>query len=639
MIDDVSTTDDDRYFKASSQLPTPVAIDDCVRMWIPAARVTADHNTDEILRSLADGSQPETWKTHRASLRDFVRIPNQGISFLCTSDAALHSLGGIQLTICGKPATIRKHSKYDRLYFVDLTRLPSDVPDRTIYNWFLDRGARPVLITPTFVEGELKSRDRTVYFNSQRCPSGLFLEDDEPLREIYFDTEEKPCFVQHRIRKYNRVKPPSLRKPIVPQSPTTRSDDGDNSMRGDDTSSRPDDAAVPADDVSISGPIQPSLQEPTPSSAPGPASLPRASGVSTRAKIQKKTLILDTVSSTDPTWKLVQASRRGVTTNAGPSTDPTWKLVQASRRGVTTNAGPVTQPEGLTPCTLIDDASDPAALPYEMVALSVHNTYEVLTDYAYDEAQPPDVDIQVYTEDGSTITGFLEDSSLVVHRQAAQTLMQTRKLTPKASHVSAADLDALIAEFIAKDVQQYQSHEDLLAAIEVQPAYLRQMYKLPTDWQERTHRAHAVYRATRGLQLPGGQTDVWAYLQSKFTTPTPSPSDLFDYVFPTDETRGAALCWSRCDLFLMVFAPGVYFDPVKLKMLLPDKLQAKRLRNTPFLLWSDVNLQFLTHTDMVQVFQSDTRTPTSVQGSLKFLKDTQLPPVETVPSQVVHTQL
>ncbi|OWY97954.1 hypothetical protein PHMEG_00031398 [Phytophthora megakarya] len=89
-----------------------------------------------------------------------MRIPHHDSGFTCTSDAALHSLGGIQLTICA----------------------PYDVPDREIYDWFLDRGVRPVLITPTFVSGVLKSRDRIVYFNDTAWPSKNFLDNDKPRR-------------------------------------------------------------------------------------------------------------------------------------------------------------------------------------------------------------------------------------------------------------------------------------------------------------------------------------------------------------------------------------------------------------------------------------------------------------------------
>ncbi|OWZ01788.1 hypothetical protein PHMEG_00026762 [Phytophthora megakarya] len=78
--------------------------------------------------------------------------------------------------------TIRKHLKLD-LYYVELSRLLSDVPDREIYDWFLDRGVRPVLITPTFVSGVLKSRDRIVYFNDTAWPSKNFLDNDKARRE------------------------------------------------------------------------------------------------------------------------------------------------------------------------------------------------------------------------------------------------------------------------------------------------------------------------------------------------------------------------------------------------------------------------------------------------------------------------
>ncbi|KAI9917452.1 hypothetical protein PsorP6_012982 [Peronosclerospora sorghi] len=169
--------------------------------------------------------------------------------------------------------------------------------------------------------------------------------------------------------------------------------------------------------------------------------------------------------------------------------------------------------------------------------------------------------------------------------------MKSRKLKHK-------QLDSLIEEFIAKDVQHCKTHEDLLATIQVQPAYLRQMYKLPPAWLDGTYCLHAVYRATRGMVLPATFTDPLEYLRAKFNVPTATPLQLFEYIFPDDEVRRAALSWAMVDLFLMVFAPGIYFDPVKVSMLIPAELPNKRLR-TPFLLWSDINLQCVTKTDAV----------------------------------------
>ncbi|GMF33269.1 unnamed protein product [Phytophthora lilii] len=195
--------DVDRRFAVLAPLPTPVAPELCTRMRIPAGKLTTEHNVSEIMASLDSDSQPELWREAKPHLRDFMRILHQGISFVCTSDHALQRVGGVQLTICDTPVTIRKYSSYDKLYNVDLQRLPADVSEPLIYDWFVARGARPILITPTQVLGELKSRARTVYFNSVKCPDALFEPTGEPLREIFFVDGEKPCFVQHRLRRGN----------------------------------------------------------------------------------------------------------------------------------------------------------------------------------------------------------------------------------------------------------------------------------------------------------------------------------------------------------------------------------------------------------------------------------------------------
>ena len=83
----------------------------------------------------------------------------------------------------------------------------------------------------------------------------------------------------------------------------------------------------------------------------------------------------------------------------------------------------------------------------------------------------------------------------------------------------------------------------------MKPAYLRHLYKLPTEWLERTYRTHAFFRASRDVYLHIGQADVLSYLQAKFAAPGASMAHLFDSSIPTDETRRAALAWSKHDLF------------------------------------------------------------------------------------------
>ena len=130
-----------------------------------------------------------------------------------------------------------------------------------------------------------------------------------------------------------------------------------------------------------------------------------------------------------------------------------------------------------------------------------------------------------------------------------------------------------------------------------------------------------------------------SYLRAKFEAPSATMARLFDYVFPAEAVRQAALCWSRCDLFLMVFSPGVYSDPVKIAMLLPGQSGGKRLRHTPFLLWSNISLQFTTQTDVMAVFLADNRNPPNVLVAFQALKDTLLTAVGAASSQVVPAHL
>ncbi|KAG6612026.1 hypothetical protein IUM83_17419 [Phytophthora cinnamomi] len=133
-LDDDQTTDIDRRFAALAPLPTPVAAKQCTQMWIPTGRVVVGHSLDDVLASLDSDSQPQVWRDAKSHLHDFYTTP-RGISFVCTSDQTLQRLGGVELTICGTKATIRRYSSYEKLDYVDLKRLPIDTADRTIYGW------------------------------------------------------------------------------------------------------------------------------------------------------------------------------------------------------------------------------------------------------------------------------------------------------------------------------------------------------------------------------------------------------------------------------------------------------------------------------------------------------------------------
>ena len=50
-----------------------------------------------------------------------------------------------------------------------------------------------------------------------------------------------------------------------------------------------------------------------------------------------------------------------------------------------------------------------------------------------------------------------------------------------------------------------------------------------------------------------------------------------------------------------------------------DRFDCKRLHNTPFLLWSDVNLQCAAHTDVEAVFLMDSCTLNDIRLALQAL--------------------
>ncbi|KAI9916878.1 hypothetical protein PsorP6_017829 [Peronosclerospora sorghi] len=539
-------------------------------MWIPAGKLTAEHNIHEILESLASDTQPEVWRQSRAHLRDFSRIPHQGISFVCTSDDALRRLGGVKLKVCDNDVTIRKHSSYDKLNYVDLLCLPADVPDMAVYDWFVARGSRPILITPTQVQGELKSRGRTVYFHSVACPDQLFEPNGEPLREITFVEGEKPCFVQHRLRRYNKVTPPSLRP--KPLSPSEISDTCMDSA-ADDTPSRPssDMEAYPS---TTSQPVQP-----TP---PAEESFP----------------IIPSPGPDPSTQQVPDLSRRIILGSVDATAAPLWQLVQHYQYEVINREGPkFLEPDNIQSCELRLDDADPNLLVYSIPVMP--NIYNILQDDGYYPTLPPYVDLSpaVHDQDDDMTTPFLV--SLLTNPQARE-LKAVRKIPIKADQVTIQELQDIIDEFLQTELQHYQAHADVLAAIQVQPAYFRRLFSLSNEFQERVFKAHAVYRTVCAEPLQEGENVVvHERLSTRFKLDSNDLSTVFSQMFPAEDRQQAALNSAISDLFVMIFAPGIYFDPVKIKALLPDCLPPKLVRLSPFLTWSDVNLLCLTKSDAV----------------------------------------
>lgn len=170
--------------------------------------LTATFKDTEIMTSLGGSTQPIKWSDSVISqrVRDFRCIRNAGIAFVCTNSDLCRDLGGLELSVCGQKFKIQPYSRFAHWYYVDLTRLPDDVTDGEIYDWFSSHGAPPVYIAPTHTVLGLQSRNRRVYFNTKTPPTCLLIGTvQKPLREIQFPSGF--CVINHRIPAYNKEIP------------------------------------------------------------------------------------------------------------------------------------------------------------------------------------------------------------------------------------------------------------------------------------------------------------------------------------------------------------------------------------------------------------------------------------------------
>jgi len=167
---DPNFSPEDKRFAALRGLPTPVASDEMFSMFIPAKCASATFTDNELFDSLSNSDQPALWISAKPQLRDFKKIKNNGIRFLCTDRDLCARLGGLTLTLCGKPHKIRSYSQFAHLYWVELSYIPDLVSDGDIYDYFAARDAPPYLIQASYDKNSLVSRHRTVHFNATRPP-------------------------------------------------------------------------------------------------------------------------------------------------------------------------------------------------------------------------------------------------------------------------------------------------------------------------------------------------------------------------------------------------------------------------------------------------------------------------------------
>ncbi|RHY22440.1 hypothetical protein DYB32_009505 [Aphanomyces invadans] len=168
-----------------------------------------------MLDSIGSEMQPLEWQAAKRACRDFKKVNNVGISFICTDRTTVDKLGGLKLTVCGRAFPILPYSEFSSLYWVVVV-LSNDVTAEHVYDFFVLHIATPVLIKSTYDKYSVQSRHITVYFPGRDPPSCLMFGTDDPVREIYpLGPTPHACYINHRISRYNAGPPPSIKSKRV----------------------------------------------------------------------------------------------------------------------------------------------------------------------------------------------------------------------------------------------------------------------------------------------------------------------------------------------------------------------------------------------------------------------------------------
>lgn len=559
----------------------PTRTEVAFKLWIPCGAISRSKKLFEVLHELGNATQPTAWQDAKNNhlLRDFRLIPGMGIDFVCTSFKVASALSCLELSLFGSSVRIARFSSFSSRYWVDLVRLPDGITDNEIYDWFQQRGCLPSSIRPSIDSG-LPSNQRTVYFSSDKVPTCLF-QQNTPVREIAFPdpsdphTLLRPCIVTHRLSKYNKVTPPSLR----PQSKTP----GPKTPQTFNSSLLANLAATRTPQAS------PSVA--SDSSMPQAALPPSESSILDSADDASLSDFSDMGDDTSP------ALQKVLIVPTAPPTDSHYQLVtRASYIATDQLIGPI-QHIPHSNIRVLDNTMD-----FEFPITP--NVYEPLwIDHCDPDVPISAFDLDMHEHEDSQVpcSGFLDAPS-----PTTLPAIQKSAICFDVGSMSRANLFDFIDDFLANVLDTNQ--ETTLLRMAAQPSlfarpFFQQLHNAHSDpWT----RSHSLYRAY-------GST--FSSLFASFTAfrDTATYTDLIQTV--QDETIPGTrhtLYLATWDLFLLITAPNVYFDPLKVQHLI--KSNAVYLAGTLVPLLTDETLVLLAR---------------SAMGTALLMYSTTLPPIKT----------
>ncbi|TDH72444.1 uncharacterized protein CCR75_005703 [Bremia lactucae] len=527
-----------------------VSTDDKVKLFIPASRIAGEYGIDEILHAINREPQSATWDQVLNSLCDFVCVRGHGIRFTCTNRDLAIKIGGTAVSCMGQNLTVKPYSAYERYYYVDLTRIPSDLEEDAIYDYFARLGLQPI-VAPTHQAGPLTSRDRTVWFPQTDVPQEL-MSDGQPLREILFPGFDSPVYVHHKKRSLNSVVPPSILTKRAAALARRRSP----SPVTQTSATPPSPPAQPAVSTRPAATVQP---------PPSPTrSRPLPDGV----------VILDRPEATAPLQEWVKVSRHALCTGA-PTPRPT---------------------------TLIEQSTTSPTDGYLVFGFPVSPTSFELAFSEHDVDEPTAGDADCVAFDGSSPISC----SPINLPESVGSLVAARSLLEPSTNTFSRKEYRSRAKKAVLDLPALSEPEDRVAALTAQPCVYAPFIYAGSDSLCPIVVEHALLRTYSSKPSASHGSDCSFLRRVARDYPgdlSPPASTILSSLFPDDVSSTRARAYALVDLFLRTHAPAIYCDPVKVQALCLDTV-VSCYQYSHFLLWTNRTLAELCRSHLGRDFES-----------------------------------